>query len=314
MMKKIVPALVFGLVLALTGCAGDAGTGSEAEATTSASADVAADAPEVDRDPQGELPTITFDADGLPTMETVSIDPPQVITVKTLEAGAGATVGADDYVSVNYAGFLWSDGTKFDSSYDNGDPAGFSLSGVIDGWKYGLAGTKVGDQLLIVVPSDYGYGDTATDSIPAGSTLVFVVDVLGTTPISTDSLTSATPTNAELPAGLTITGELGAEPAISFADGSTAPAETQNIVLAEGAGAEVADTDTLLYHIVYGTWGGETSSSWSSGVQSIASGGGSETVGKKVGTRLLLVYPADESSETAAQVYIIDLVGTIPAS
>ena len=56
--------------------------------------------------------------------------------------------------------------------------SGTRLSGVIPGWTQGLAGQTVGSQVLLVIPPDLGYGDQASGSIPANSTLVFVVDIL----------------------------------------------------------------------------------------------------------------------------------------
>ena len=49
---------------------------------------------------------------------------------------------------------------------------------VIDGWNQGLVGQTVGSQVLLVVPPSLGYGANAQGSIPANSTLVFVVDIL----------------------------------------------------------------------------------------------------------------------------------------
>ena len=49
---------------------------------------------------------------------------------------------------------------------------------VIDGWNQGLVGQTVGSQILLVVPPSLGYGTTAQGSIPANSTLVFVIDIL----------------------------------------------------------------------------------------------------------------------------------------
>jgi peptidylprolyl isomerase len=310
---KTLPAAMLALALALTGCAASVDASSQPSGSVSASADTAPDAPKVDRDPQGTLPAITFSSKGIPTMAKVASDPPTVISVKTLTTGNGTVVAAGDYVKVNYAGFLWSDGTQFDSSYDSGKPASFALNQVIEGWKYGLAGTKVGDRVLIVIPPDYGYGDNKTDSIPAGSTLVFVVDILDTTTVTTEALTSATATHTTLPAGITVTGELGQEPTLAIAADAAEPTEQKAIVLADGAGAVVTKTDSLLYHIVSGKWGGgETSSSWSSSYQQVDSGGGEATVGKRVGSRVLLVYPADKTNGTAAQAYVIDILSAIP--
>lgn len=309
MKKTLIAALGATLALALAACSAPVGTTSPSPTATST--DPAA--PTVDRDPQGTLPTITFDDDGIPSMATVTADPPTVISAKTLRAGDGATVAADDFVTANYAGFLWQDGSEFDSSFGTGQPAGFLLQDVVPGWRYGLAGTRVGDRVLLVVPPEYGYGDTEDESVPADSTLVFVVDVLSTTGVNTDALTAATPTGAALPAGLSIQGELGQEPSLVFTADAPEPSEPQIIVLAEGTGQEVAETDHLLYHVVIGYWGEQVYSSWTDSYQQADSGGGPETVGQRVGSRLLLVYPADEENEIGAQALVLDLVAAVAA-
>ncbi|MCW5950841.1 MAG: FKBP-type peptidyl-prolyl cis-trans isomerase [Propionibacteriaceae bacterium] len=312
-MKKTLSAAALGaaLALALTACSSPVGTTSPSP-TTSSPADDTSGTPVVDRDPQGPLPTITFGADGIPTMTTVEADPPTVISVKTLQAGTGAVVGQDDFITVDYAGFLWSDGSEFDSSYAGGEPVSFLLSEFVDGWRYGLAGTKVGDRLLLVVPPDYGYGDLEDETIPAGSTLVFVVEILNAVAITTDALTEATPTGATLPEGLTISGELGQEPTLVFAEGAPEPTEALTIVIAKGAGPAVAETDTLLYHVAGAYWGEESSSSWSGSFEQAEYGGGEETIGQPVGSRLLLVYPADEENEIEAEAIVLDLLGVVP--
>ena len=314
--SKILAALLSGaLSFSLVACSNDDSSSSSPSSSASAQADDtgATEAPTVDRDPSGELPEVTF-ADGKPTMKTVSADPPTSISVKTLTEGDGETVQPGAYVSVNYAGFLWSDGTQFDSSFDRGQSTTFSLNQVVDGWKYGLEGTKVGDQVLVVVPPEFGYGDADSGSIPGGSTLVFVVDVLGTLSPTNDALSGATATDAELPAGVNVAGDLGAEPTITFDDGAAAPTETQTVVLAEGTGAPIADTDTFVFNGVVGNWGDSATiqSTWPDSYQS--GGGVPELSGVKVGSRVLLVYPADEASGTKATVMVIDIVGSIPSA
>ncbi len=306
---KLPVALLAAAALTLTACS--AGGGAVTPSPT-VSSSTAPGAPDVDRDPSGELPTISFDADGIPTMTTVDADPPSVISVQTLTAGDGETVADGDFVTVDYAGFLWSDGSEFDGSYGTGAPAHFSLHEVVDGWRYGLTGTRVGDRVLVVVPPDYGYGDVDDDSIPAGSTLVFVVDVLATVTVTTEALTAATPVEATLPPGLTVSGELGQEPALEFAADSPEPTEAQVIVLAEGSGDVVTDTDYLLYHVVLGYWGSQDYSSWSESFQQTEGGGGPETIGQRVGSRLLLIYPTDDENGIESQAIVIDLLAAIP--
>ncbi|WP_197512625.1 FKBP-type peptidyl-prolyl cis-trans isomerase [Tessaracoccus coleopterorum] len=262
--------------------------------------------------PDGALPEISFSDDGIPTMEAIPDAAPTDITVKTLAEGDGETVAAGAYVTVNYAGFLWTDGTQFDSSFDRGEPTSFSLNQVVDGWKYGLIDTKIGDRVQIIVPAEYGYGDQESETIPANSVLVFVVDIVSTTNLSSDILAEASATGAELPAGLTVSGEIGAEPEMVFEEGSSAPAEAQVVVLSEGTGAAITENDTVFYLAAGAEWGGETSTTWPDEFQQVSGGGGEETIGRKIGSRILLVYPASEENGTAAQALIIDLVGAVP--
>jgi peptidylprolyl isomerase len=99
--------------------------------------------------------------------------------VQPLIEGDGPAVESGQTITVQYSGWLW-DGTPFDSSWERGTPAAFGIGvqQVITGWDEGLVGQKVGSQVLLVVPPDKAYGDTPKETIPAGSTLVFVVDVL----------------------------------------------------------------------------------------------------------------------------------------
>ncbi|MDE0573745.1 FKBP-type peptidyl-prolyl cis-trans isomerase [Demequina sp. B12] len=130
-------------------------------------------------DPVDGLPVVTLDDSGAPSVEIPDADAPTELVSQTLIEGEGDVVESDDYLVVNYSGWLWSDGTSFDSSWDRGTPAEFSLTSVIEGWTEGLAGHTVGSQVLLVIPPEMGYGDEDSASIPGGSTLVFVVDILG---------------------------------------------------------------------------------------------------------------------------------------
>ena len=88
---------------------------------------------------------------------------------------------AGDRVWVEYTGKL-TDGTKFDSSLDHPDPPFTFLLGkhqVIAGWDEGIAGMKVGQKRQLIIPPNLGYGDNAQGPIPANSTLIFDVQLLG---------------------------------------------------------------------------------------------------------------------------------------
>jgi len=129
--------------------------------------------------PKAGLPTVKLDSKtGEPTVTIPKgYKKPSKLVSETLIKGKGAKVKATDSVTVQYTGLLL-DGTKFDSSWDRGTPATFSLSQVVEGWGKGLAGKTVGSQVLLVIPPSLGYGDQASGSIPKNSTLVFVVDIL----------------------------------------------------------------------------------------------------------------------------------------
>lgn len=126
--------------------------------------------------PEG-LPTVTLAEDGAPSIETVDTDPPAELVAQPLIQGSGPVVEAGQTLTVQYSGWLW-DGTPFDSSWERGSSTSFPLGNVIQGWQQGLVGQPVGSQVLLVVPPDLGYGDTDQNSIPGGSTLIFVVDIL----------------------------------------------------------------------------------------------------------------------------------------
>ena len=84
-------------------------------------------------------------------------------------------------VTAHYTGTLERDGTKFDSSVDRGQPFNFTIGKgqVIRGWDEGFASMKVGEKALLVIRSDYGYGDSGSPpNIPPKATLHFEVELL----------------------------------------------------------------------------------------------------------------------------------------
>lgn len=130
--------------------------------------------------PQAGLPTVTLARNGEPKITVPKKDAPATLQLETLKLGDGTQVADGDTVLVQYSGVLWKNGTVFDSSWKNGQPAQFPTTGVVTGFQKALVGAKVGSQVLAVIPPADGYGSTAKGSIPANSTLVFVIDILGT--------------------------------------------------------------------------------------------------------------------------------------
>ncbi|MGF3055192.1 FKBP-type peptidyl-prolyl cis-trans isomerase [Microbacterium sp. YY-01] len=124
------------------------------------------------------LPSVVRAPDGRPGVTIPTADAPTDLVVETLIQGEGEEVTLDTPVRVHYTGLLWDDGSIFDTSWD-GPARLLDLSSTIQGFTDALVGQKVGSQVMVVVPPELGYGSDDNATIPANSTLVFVIDIVG---------------------------------------------------------------------------------------------------------------------------------------
>lgn len=309
------------LVLGLAACT-DASSSAPAEIDYSAcSTDDSADQnANVDRSGKGNFPAVS--GDDTPVIAAgKGSEPTDKVLVKTLKQGDGALVCPGATIKANYVGALWN-GTVFDSSFERGDAIEFSLNQVVKGWTYGLAHTHVGDRVELVIPASLGYGGQARGNIPANATLVFVVDIVGvaTQDIADESiLSSGVATGEELPAGITVTGEPGAEPTLTIDESVAAPTEQKMYTIYKGVGEALTADQTVLYKQVVGGFGanGQTQSSWSQDALQ-APVAQADLVGTTVGSRILIVAPIPgeeaqsgaEATPNRATVFVVDIVGT----
>ena len=106
---------------------------------------------------------------------------PKTTQVVDVVCGKGKQANDGDMVEVKYVGVLFKGGKEFDSSWSRGadQTLPFTVgSGVIPGFTTGVTGMKVGGRRIVTIPASEGYGAQAQNGIPAGSTLVFVIDLV----------------------------------------------------------------------------------------------------------------------------------------
>ncbi len=101
------------------------------------------------------------------------------------QEGTGPKPGPNDIVDVIYTGSLL-DGTQFDTS--EGQTRSFNVDGLIAGWTEALQLMPVGSKWTLYIPASLGYGSQEQPNIPADSMLIFDVELVGTTPPPTVTL------------------------------------------------------------------------------------------------------------------------------
>ena len=154
------------MTLAALGCQ-QSGTGSSTAVTTSN--------PSSSSSPQGAAAEPAMKPDAGAGEKAVA-----GLKIDDLKVGDGAVAETGKTVKVHYTGTL-TDGTKFDSSLDRGEPFTFQLGAgrVIKGWDEGVKGMRVGGKRKLTIPPHMGYGETGSPpKIPPNATLVFEIELL----------------------------------------------------------------------------------------------------------------------------------------
>ena len=250
---------------------------------------------------------------------------------KVLTPGTGSAATKADTVSLRAQIYNGTSGKLLDDGYAAGRGAeGYRLgrTDLISGFTEGLLGATKGSRIAFTIPPAKGFGAQGNSQLGVAGTdtIVVVADIADVH----RGLTQVDGAQAPSPAGL---------PTVAFPNGPTkeptvtvpksaAPTETKDAVLIEGKGATVQKGQTIeaQYHGVVWRDGSVFDSSWQHGsaadfpigVGAVIPGWDKTLVGKKVGSRVLLVIPpkdgygsagsGDKIKGTDTLVFVVDIL------
>jgi peptidylprolyl isomerase len=131
-------------------------------------------------EPPATAPKLQTSGSDLTGLDFTGLKKPTKFAVIQLREGTGPAIESPDRIAADYLGQVWGAKEPFNNTYGK-EPARFSigLGGLIKAWDQGLPGLKEGARVMLICPPGSAYGTTAQPHIPASSTLVFVIDVLG---------------------------------------------------------------------------------------------------------------------------------------
>lgn len=298
-MRRLAGLLVVPLLLLTAACGGEKGSAPNSASASAASED--------------GFPAITAGAKfgEKPTLSEGAGKPPKELKTRVVSQGDGATLKNGDAIQVNYLGQAWDSDKPFDNSFDRQQPFDLTLGAgmVIQGWDKGLVGQKVGSRVQLVIPPDLGYGAQGQGEIKPNATLVFVVDILKSTQIPTSAKgTAVAQDNIDLPKVGTNTD--GKAPKVTIPSKTDPPTKLVSNYILESEGDVVKDTDSVIVNYVGLLWkdGKTFDSTYEAGKtqtfpleQVTLKGLKDGLVGKKIGSRVLIVIPPDQGFGDKAQ-------------
>ncbi|MFI1017173.1 FKBP-type peptidyl-prolyl cis-trans isomerase [Streptomyces sp. NPDC020965] len=278
---------------------------------------------------QGGLPAMTAGAKfgEKPTLAKGEGNPPKELKVEVISEGKGAVLKKGDQAKVNYLGQEWDEDKPFDNSFDRGQPFDVAIGGggVIEGWQKALDGQKVGSRLEVSIPPNLGYGAQGQGDIKANATLVFVMDIVkgASVPVSAKGAEVAQGDAALPKVG---TNADGKAPSVTFPKSVAPPKKLVSNYVLEGTGPALTAKDSVVLKYEAYLWAGgkqfdstykmNTTQTFALG-QVTLKGLKDGIVGKKVGSRVLVVIPPDQGFGAKEQqsipknstlVFVLDLL------
>jgi peptidylprolyl isomerase len=123
--------------------------------------------------------TTSGEAGKKPSIKIPNCTPPTTLQKVDLITGTGAEAKLGATLTFHYVGVSWTYKQEFDSSWDKNAPLTYALDKLIEGWKQGIPGMKVGGRRMLTIPPELGYGSApGSPKIATNDTLVFVIDLL----------------------------------------------------------------------------------------------------------------------------------------
>lgn len=295
--------------------------GKEDDSTSSAASSAAAEEKPTVKESEKGMPTIE-EKDGVPSLVfEKGSKAPSTLQFYVAEKGGDIEVGENDFVVADYIGYVWGSEKEFDSSFSRNAPLEMNLNNLVKGWKYTLAGTHVGDKVVISIPSKYGYGETGQPSAGIGGddTIVFYVNIRAAFNSSSAGQADAQEMVNVDSLPVTIDAKLG-EPVKTIAlrdPKATAPSETTVEVIGEGSGDEVQDGDSVLVAyaaIPYAS--DQMDSTWANGngpVPVVASSSDTASpfgalIGQRVGSRVIIHMAASAETGSPGFEVVLDIL------
>jgi peptidylprolyl isomerase len=118
------------------------------------------------------------DLNSKPELDPPTGPAPSDLVIEDIVEGSGAEAQPGGTVTVHYLGVDYDSGEEFDSSWSRGQSITFPLTSLIEGWKRGIPGMKVGGRRRLTVPPELAYGPAGGGHRLSGRTLIFVIDLL----------------------------------------------------------------------------------------------------------------------------------------
>jgi FKBP-type peptidyl-prolyl cis-trans isomerase len=267
-----------------------------------------------------------------PTVTIPKINPPATFQVHQLISGHGTLVAKGDLAVTDLTAYTWAGtASKKVSQLSTGQPEPLTVGSTITGLDKSLEGSRAGSRLLVTIPPKDGFGSSGNSQlgVTGKDTLVFVVDVLGSyqktaSAHGTDEVVTGT--------GLPTVGTSSPGTAPPVHIPKTGPSATlQSQTLIQGTGPVVKKGKLLVAQYEGLIWrtGKVFDSSWTRGVPAgfqigsgqVIKGWDDSLVGKRIGSRVLLVVPpADGYGKTGSStagikgtdtlVFVVDILGT----